>query len=94
MDWNEVLLFIQKWWLEFVLGGFGVALGAVARHYFKLAKQAKAQEDLGKKAAFKEELTNEVRNLIKDVREQVHAEIECESTQVREEMAQYETNDG
>lgn len=94
MSWADVGLFIEKWWLEFVLGGVGVALAAVAKHYFKLAKQAKTQEDNEKKQVFKEELTQEVKNLIKEVREQVHAEIQAESTQVREEMAEYETNDG
>lgn len=77
-----------------MLGGVSIALTAVARHYFKLAKQAKMQEDQDKKAAFKKELTNEVKALIKEVKETVHAEIEKESTQVREEMAEYETNDG
>ena len=94
MEWIEVWSFISKWWLEFVLGGIGVALTAVTRHYFKLAKKAKTQEDQEKKAAFKQELTNEVKTLIKEVREQVHSEIEQESIQVREEMAEYETNDG
>ena len=94
MNWSDVLPFIQKWWLEFVLGGIGVGLTAIARHYFKLAKESKKQEDEIKKAAFKEELTSEVKNLIKDVREQVQLEITEESRQVREEIAEYETNDG
>lgn len=94
MEWLEIWAFIQKWWLEFLLGGIGIALTAVARHYFKLAKQAKIQEDKDKKQVFKDELTNEVKNLIKEVRGQVHAEILEESTQVREEIAEYETNDG
>ena len=94
MSWNDVLLFFQKWGLEFLLGGFGVALTAVARHYWKLAKKSKIQEDLEKKETFKKELTSEVKQLIKDVREQVRREIKDESTQVREEIAEYETNDG
>lgn len=94
MEWNEFWQFIQKWWLEFVLGGFGIGLSAVARHYWKLAKQVKIKDNQDKKKAFKEELTSEVKSLIQEVRDQVHAEIESESTQVREEMAEYETNDG
>ena len=87
-------MFIQKWWLEFVLAGFGGVLVGVARHYCKLAKDARKSTDQAKKEAFKQELTTEVKQLIKDVRDQVHLEIEQESTQVREEMAEYETNDG
>lgn len=94
MEWNDILIFFQKWWLEFVLGGIGLGLTTVARHYWKLAKQAKIQQDQDKKEAFKKELTSEVKQLIKEVKEQVHVEIEQESTQVREEMAEYETNDG
>lgn len=94
MEWAAIVLFIQKWWLEFLLGGIGVALTAVARHYFKMAKDAKINEENSKKQAFKEELNAEVKSLIKEVRDQVHAEIEQESKQVREEMAEYETNDG
>lgn len=94
MEWLDIWLFIQKWWLEFVLGGIGLGITAVARHYYKVAKIAKDQEDQEKKQAFKQELTNEVKNLIKDVQKQVRLEIEQESSQVREEMAEYETNDG
>lgn len=94
MDWGDVLAFIQKWWLEFVLGGAGLAITGVARHYFKLAKQAKLQEDEEKKQVFKEELTAEVKNLIQEVKKQIADDIRHESTQVREEMAEYETNDG
>lgn len=94
MEWNDVVIFIQKWGLELLLGGIGGALGAVARHYHKLAKNAKAQDDEKKQAAFKKELTAEVKTLINEVRAQVHSEIEFESLQVREEMAEYETNDG
>lgn len=94
MEWSDVLEFIQKWWLEFLLGGAGLALTGIARHYFKLAKQAKQQTDQEKKEAFKQELTAEVKSLIKEVRDQVHAEIKQESSQVREEIAEYETNDG
>lgn len=94
MEWADVLLFIQKWWLEFVLGGLGVGITFVARHYWKLAKENKEQADKEKKEAFRQELTNEVKNLIKEVQEQVRNDIENESTQVREEMAEYETNDG
>lgn len=94
MTWGDVLLFIQKWWLEFLLGGLGIGLTAVARHYFKLAKAAKDSEDKEKKEAFKKELNAEVKKLIKEVREEVRVEIEKESSQVREEIAEYETNDG
>lgn len=94
MGQNEILLFLQEWWLEFLLGGIGIALTAIARHYFKLAKKAKAQDDQEKKAAFKKELTTEVKELIKEVKEQMQQEINEESTQVREEIAEYETNDG
>lgn len=94
MEWAAILLFIQKWWLEFILGAVGLGITAIARHYWKLAKDAKKNQDKEKKETFKEELTNEVKQLIKDVREQVHQEIKTESTQVREEIAEYETNDG
>lgn len=94
MSWNDVLLFFQKWGLEFILGGVGIALTAVAGHYWKLVKKARETENAEKKETFKKELTSEVKQLIKDVREQVHLEIEQESSQVREEMAEYETNDG
>lgn len=94
MNWGDVLAFIQEWWLEFVLSGAGIALTAIARHYFKMAKNAKVLEDQEKKKAFKEELTLEVKDLIKEVREQIRQEIDEESSQVREEIAEYETNDG
>lgn len=94
MDWNEILVFIQKWWLEFVLGGAGIGLSIMARYFYKQMKKAKEIENQEKKAAFKEELTNEVKLLVKTVHEEVKAEIEAESKQVREEMAEYETNDG
>ena len=94
MEWAAVLLFIQKWWLEFILGAIGIGITAIARHYWKLAKESKTNQDKEKKETFKEELTIEVKQLIKDVREQVHKEIKLESTQVREEIAEYETNDG
>ena len=41
MSWNDVISFVQKWWLEFILGGAGIGITAVARHYWKLAKEAK-----------------------------------------------------
>ena len=69
-------------------------MGIIARHYYKLNKKAKQQDERDKKTAFKEELTNEVKALVKEVRNQVHEEIKNESAQVREEMAEYETNDG
>lgn len=69
-------------------------MGIIARHYYKLNKKAKQQDERDKKTAFKEELTNEVKALVKEVRDQVHEEIKNESAQVREEMAEYETNDG
>ena len=94
MDWNAVLVFIQNWWLEFLLGGIGVALTAVARHYFKMAKDNKANSDKEKKEAFKKELTAEVKSLVQEVKKQIRQEIEQESSSVREEMAEYETNDG
>lgn len=109
MEWSAVLQFIEKWWLEFVLGGVGVGLTAVARHYFVLAKKAKTQDEQQKKEVFKQELTSEVKALVSDVRKQLeqeiqdesnqfrellYKEIEKESGQVREEMAEYETNDG
>jgi hypothetical protein len=94
MSWNDVLLFFQKWGLEFILGGVGIALTAITGHYWKLVKKAREAENAEKKEAFKKELTSEVKQLIKDVCEQVHLEIEQESSQVREEMAEYETNDG
>lgn len=94
MEWSAVLLFIQKWWLEFILGAIGIGITAIARHYQKLVKESKINQDKEKKETFKEELTIEVKQLIKDVREQVHKEIKLESTQVREEIAEYETNDG
>lgn len=94
MSWGDIALFIQKWWLEFLLGGLGIGLTAIARHYFKLAKAGKELEDKEKKEAFKNELNAEVKNLIKEVRDQVRIEIEAESSQVREEIAEYETNDG
>lgn len=93
MDWVEILAFVQKWWLEFVLGAVGVGLGALSRHYYKLSKIAKEQSNQQKKEAFKEELTAEVKELIKEVRDSIHTEIEQESSQVREEIAEYETND-
>ena len=80
MEWSEILAFIQKWWLEFILGGVGVALAGVAKHYFKLAKNAKIQEDEEKKKVFKEELTNEVKILIQEVKKQVADDIKQEST--------------
>ena len=94
MEWADVVTFFQKWGLELILGGIGAVLTGIARHYYTLAKKAKASEDIEKKQAFKQELTSEVKELIKEVRDQVHAEIEAESSQVREEMAEYETNDG
>lgn len=94
MSWADIGLFIQKWGLEFILGGVATGLGVLYRHYFKIAKAAKVAEDQDKKQAFKEELTSEVKELIKEVKIQVHAEIEQESSQVREEIAEYETNDG
>ena len=94
MDWNAIWEFICKWWLEFVLGGVGVGLTFVARHYCNLAKKGKEQLEQEKKKAFKEELTGEVTKLIAEVRKQVKEEICQESKQVREEIAEYETNDG
>ena len=94
MEWVDVIAFFQKWGLELILGGIGAILTGVAGYYYKLAKKGKASEEAEKKQAFKTELTNEIKELIKDVRTQVHAEIESESSQVREEMAEYETNDG
>ena len=94
MEWNEVWLFIQKWWLEFLLAGIGTGLGLLTRHYFKLAKVNKKVEDQEKKEAFKKELTSEVKKLIKEVKQQVREEIKQESTQVRGEIEEYETNDG
>lgn len=69
MEWADVWSFIAKWWLEFVLGGAGVILSAITRHYYKLAKQVKNQENKEKQEAFKQELTSEVKDLIKEVRE-------------------------
>ena len=69
MEWNEVWLFIQKWWLEFLLAGIGTGLGLLTRHYFKLAKVNKKVEDQEKKEAFKKELTSEVKKLIKEVKQ-------------------------
>lgn len=94
MEWNEILILIEKWWIEAVLAGAASAMGIIARHYYKLNKKAKQQDERDKKTAFKEELTNEVKALVKEVRDQVHEEIKNESAQVREEMAEYETNDG
>lgn len=94
MEWTEIWQFVQSWWLEFILAGIGTALGVLARHYFKLAKKAKEQDDQEKKKEFKKELTNEVKELIREVKQQIHNEIEEESFQVREEIAEYETNDG
>ena len=94
MSWSEVGNFILTWGLDFVLGGVGVGLGFLARHYYKLAKDNKVHEDKDKKAAFKTELTNEVKQLIKEVRKEVRKEIDAESSQVRAEIAEYETNDG
>lgn len=94
MGWNDVWLFIQNWWLELILGGIGTGLGFVARHYYSLAKKDRARQDADKKQLLKDELTAEVKALVKEVKEQVHLEIVQESTQVREEMAEYETNDG
>ena len=94
MELIDIWLFIEKWWLEFLLSGAGIAITTVARHYYKLNKDHKAQEDIEKKEAFKKELTLEVKELIKEVRKQVHKEIETESKQVRDEIAEYETNDG
>ena len=94
MDWNTIWEFICKWWLEFVLGGVGIGLTFVAKHYFNLAKRGKEQLEKEKQKAFKEELTGEVKELIKEVRQQVKEEICQESKQVREEIAEYETNDG
>lgn len=93
MTWGEILVFVQKWWLEFVLAGIGTGLTFTARHYFKIAKDVKRQAELEKQSVFKQELTNEVKSLIKDVRDQIRLEIQQESTQVREEIAEYETND-
>jgi hypothetical protein len=105
MEWSEIGLLISKWWLEFVLGGIGIGLGALARHYYKLVKDNKKTTDQEKKEAFRKELTTEVTGLINEVRKQVHTEIEQESSkvyntieqtsaEVREEIAIYETNDG
>lgn len=105
MEWSEIGLLISKWWLEFVLGGVGIGLGALARHYYKLVKDNKKTTDQEKKEAFRKELTTEVTGLINEVRKQVHTEIEQESSkvyntieqtsaEVREEIAIYETNDG
>ena len=94
MSWNDVLLFIQSWWLEFVLAGIGTGLGLLARHYIKLAKSNKEQEDQAKKEAFKKELTTEVKALITEVRKQVFEEINDEAIKMRDEIAEYETNDG
>ena len=94
MEWIDIQIFIQKWWLEFLLSGIGIALGFITRHYFKLAKANKEFEDQCRKDAFKEELRAEIKLLMKDVRKEVHKEIKSESTQVREEIAEYETNDG
>ena len=105
VSWEEVIAFIQKWWLEFALGGGIAVVSGIARHYWKLTKQVKSHEDEEKKQLFKDELTSEVKTLMNEVRRQVRedidkesaavrAEIELESSQVREEMAIYETNDG
>lgn len=94
MEWNEILILIEKWWIEAVLAGAASAMGIMARHYYKLNKKSKQQDEQDKKAAFKKELTSEVKALVKEVRNQVHEEIKNESAQVREEMAEYETNDG
>lgn len=98
MGWAEIGLFIQKWWLEFLLGGVGLGLATVARHYYKLAKINKENEAKEKKEAFKKELTTEVTALVNEVREQVEkdvqAKINSESSKVRDEIAEYETNDG
>ena len=93
MSWSEIGQFFLKWWIEFALGGVSVILGIVARHYWKLTKENKKYSDEEKKQAFKTELTAEVKTLIKEVRASIHEEIENESSQVREEIAEYETND-
>lgn len=85
--------FIAKWWLQLVLGFIGTGLTAVGGYYIMLIKKAKSSINQEKKQAFKDELTTEVKNLIKEVREQVHQEIQEESSQVREEIAENETND-
>lgn len=93
MGWNEVELFLQNWGLELILGGLGAGLGALTRHYYKLAKKDRAQQEKDKKLLLKEEVTTEVKALIKEVKEQIRLEIQQESTQVRKEVAEYETND-
>ena len=49
VSWEEVIAFIQKWWLEFVLGGGIAIVSGIARHYWKLTKQVKTHEDEEKK---------------------------------------------
>ncbi len=92
--WEEIIAWVCKWWIELLLGGVTTVFGCVARHYFKLAKESKKREQADQKEAFKTELKTEVKSLIKDVREEVHQEILNESSQVRDEIAEYETNDG
>ena len=92
--WDEIITWICKWWVELVLTGIAGVFAGVARHYFKLAKDAKKHARDEQKEAFKAELKTEVKALIKDVREEVHLEILNESSQVRDEIAEYETNDG
>jgi hypothetical protein len=41
VEWNEILIFIEKWWIEAVLAGVASAMGMMARHYYKLNKKAK-----------------------------------------------------
>ena len=89
MTGAEIALFFEKWGLELILGGLGSVLTGMVIHYRKLIKKGKASEEQEKKQAFKEELTSEVKGLIKEVKDQVHAEIEQESSQVREEIAEY-----
>lgn len=93
MEWAELIAFISKWWLEFVLAAVGTGLGLLCRHYYKLVQKGKAQEAEDKKEAFKAEIKVEVGELLKDVRKSVHQEIQKESSQVREEIAENETND-
>jgi hypothetical protein len=38
VSWEEVIAFIQKWWLEFVLSGGIAVVSGIARHYWKLTK--------------------------------------------------------
>jgi hypothetical protein len=69
MTGAEIGLFFEKWGLELLLSGLGAVLTGMVVHYRKLIKKGKISEDQEKKQAFKEELTAEVKGLIKEVKD-------------------------